>query len=460
MRPLDLRAEGDRVDARPLGGDDRRLQPAVGERDLRRRRRTAARGPPSRSRAPATSRSGPPARVDARRARSPRRRAARRRRSARAPRASARRSRCGSATRGGPRRPRSRRGRATCSSPRRRGSRRSSRAGRTGARRRGRAAARCRPRPRRPPAGSAGADLDAQAGIGRAVGVARRGAVRPRCRRAAPSPATTTRGRVARDRVARGAAVERRDPHARHVAQRRAPSTLIAFARPSAMSPPEWPPRPPPTVTRSGVPSAGARGARKRDERVRAAGAADGQRRVLLAVEVEQHAAADERRVERERARHARPPRRRSSAARAGRARRPRSSASAIIAAIATPLSAPSVVPSARSQPSSRTTSMRPARGSFGLSGSRSQTMSRWPWRITVGRGLAPGRGRDGDDEVAGGVAARREAVPVRPGDDVRDGSLLLVGRPGDPRERGEVAPERLGLQPAEGIGHGRHDAG
>ena len=53
------------------------------------------------------------------------------------------------------------------------------------------------------------------------------------------------------------------------------------------------------------------------------------------------------------------------------------SSTSAIIAAIATPSSAPSVVPSAVSQSPSRTSTIRPSAGSFGLDGSRSQTMSR-----------------------------------------------------------------------------------
>ena len=67
------------------------------------------------------------------------------------------------------------------------------------------------------------------------------------------------------------------------------------------------------------------------------------------------------------------------------------SSTSAIIAAIATPSSAPSVVPSAFSHSPSRTSAMRPSAGSFGLAGSRSQTMSRWPWRITVGADSRPG---------------------------------------------------------------------
>ncbi len=66
------------------------------------------------------------------------------------------------------------------------------------------------------------------------------------------------------------------------------------------------------------------------------------------------------------------------------------SSAIAIAAATPIPLSAPSVVSRARTQSSSRTTSIRPSRGSLGLSGSRSQTMSRWDWRTTVGASSRP----------------------------------------------------------------------
>jgi hypothetical protein len=53
------------------------------------------------------------------------------------------------------------------------------------------------------------------------------------------------------------------------------------------------------------------------------------------------------------------------------------SSASAIIAAIPMPSSAPSVVPAAVSQSPSRSSWILPSAGSFGLSGSRSHTMSR-----------------------------------------------------------------------------------
>ncbi len=60
------------------------------------------------------------------------------------------------------------------------------------------------------------------------------------------------------------------------------------------------------------------------------------------------------------------------------------SSDTASAAATPIPLSAPSVVPSARTQSPSTRTSMRPSRGSNGLAGSRSQTMSRWAWRTTT----------------------------------------------------------------------------
>ena len=67
------------------------------------------------------------------------------------------------------------------------------------------------------------------------------------------------------------------------------------------------------------------------------------------------------------------------------------SSTSAIIAAIATPSSAPSVVPSAVSHSPSRTSAIRPSAGSFGLDGSRSQTMSRCPCSVTTGAPSRPG---------------------------------------------------------------------
>ena len=82
------------------------------------------------------------------------------------------------------------------------------------------------------------------------------------------------------------------------------------------------------------------------------------------------------------------------------------SSTSAIIAAIATPSSAPSVVPFAVSHSPSRTSSILPSVGSFGLSGWRSQTMSRCPWSTTVG---APSR-----PSVAGTLMTRLRAASSR----------------------------------------------
>ena len=66
------------------------------------------------------------------------------------------------------------------------------------------------------------------------------------------------------------------------------------------------------------------------------------------------------------------------------------SSASASASATPMPLSAPSVVPSARTQSSSTWTSIRPSRGSNRLSGSRSHTMSRCAWRTTTGAASRP----------------------------------------------------------------------
>ena len=126
------------------------------------------------------------------------------------------------------------------------------------------------------------------------------------------------------------------------------------------------------------------------------------------------------------------------------------SSASAIIAAIATPSSAPRVVPSAFSQSPSRTSAIRPSAGSFGLAGSRSHTMSRCPWSDHGRRRLAAGRRRHADDEVAAGVLSELEAVPVGPCAHVLDHRLLGTRRPRDRRQRLEVRPERGGLDSGE----------
>ena len=262
------------------------------------------------------------------------------------------------------------------------------------------------------------------------------------------------RGRVARDRVAARAAVERRDPHPRRRAQRagerldrvRAAERDVAARVPAAAR-----------RSRSraaGGPSTGARGARTSTTRVGAARAADGQRCVLLAVEVQQQRAADQVRVEPRRAPQPDLLLRRSSAARADRAARtgPRRAR----ASRRSPRRRRRRAWCRRRAASRRRGRPRcgPARGSYGLSGSRSQTMSRWPWRITVGAASRPGVAGTRDDEVAGRVAPRRPPVRLRPGDDVRDRLLLLVGRARDRGERLEVAPEAGGLEARERIGH------
>ncbi len=133
------------------------------------------------------------------------------------------------------------------------------------------------------------------------------------------------------------------------------------------------------------------------------------------------------------------------------------SSTSAIIAAIATPSSAPSVVPFAVSQSPSRASSIRPSAGSFGLSGSRSQTMSRWPLQGDFRRRLPALAGRNPHDEVAGRVAFDLEVVLLGPGADMVAHRLLLARGTRDPRQRIEMAPERLRLEPGQ---HGRLHCG
>ena len=169
------------------------------------------------------------------------------------------------------------------------------------------------------------------------------------------------------------------------------PSTLIAFDRPYAMFIPECPPRPPLTVTaRETAPAAGAsRGASIRI-----------QVSVLPAQPTVSFPSSSLSRLTRTEpvtsagSRAFAPSRPTSSAtvirSSSGPCGRDSSSTSAIIAAMATPSSAPSVVPSAFSQSPSRTSAMRPSAGSLGLDGSRSQTMSRWPCSTTVGADSRP----------------------------------------------------------------------
>ena len=130
------------------------------------------------------------------------------------------------------------------------------------------------------------------------------------------------------------------------------------------------------------------------------------------------------------------------------------SSATAMAVATPMPLSAPRVVPSALTQSPSTRTSM----GSFTKSKSTSeffsQTMSRWPWRITVGADSWPG--------VAGTFTARLpvaslsdlEALLLRPALDVGGDLLLVLRRPGDLSDAVEVGPEEPRLQVLEGAAH------
>ena len=262
------------------------------------------------------------------------------------------------------------------------------------------------------------------------------------------------RGRVARDRVAARAAVERDDPQRRARRAGRGASTLIAFARPSAMSPPEWPPRPRSPSRAAARRRAGSRAARKPHVRVGAAGAADGERAVLLAVEVEQHVAArsgpgpgrgapepdllGDGHQQLERAVLARV---------VLRDRQHRGDRDAVVGAERRPL---------RPQPVAVAHQLDPP-------GARVVRTARLALADHVevaledhrrARASRPRRRRHADDEVSGSVARVREAALLGPGDDVRDGLLLLVRGPWDPRQRGEVAPERRGLEAGEEIGH------
>ena len=126
------------------------------------------------------------------------------------------------------------------------------------------------------------------------------------------------------------------------------------------------------------------------------------------------------------------------------------SSASAIIAAIATPSSAPSVVPSAVSQSPSRTSAIRPSAGSFGLDGSRSHTMSRCPWRMSVGADSRPALA--GTRITRFRPASCRSSNPCSSAHDanVLDDRLLVTRRARDRRQGLEVRPEGARLEPCQ----------
>ena len=126
-----------------------------------------------------------------------------------------------------------------------------------------------------------------------------------------PQPGTHPPGRAATEQTAtasRGIALRLLPPSsetsrngtAAYASRSTRPSTLIAFACPSAIWTPEWPPSPPPATTDSATASGGARVARcvDPDPRVGAARAPDRQDAVLLAVEVDQRRAGEQRSVE------------------------------------------------------------------------------------------------------------------------------------------------------------------
>ena len=183
----------------------------------------------------------------------------------------------------------------------------------------------------------------------------------------------------------------RRNGASRYASRRTRPRTLIAFARPSAMLLPECPPSPPLAVTES-VTESGAVGSRGFSTWIHVS--------VLPAHPTVSFPSSSLSRLTRTvpvtnfGSRPFAPSRPTSSAtvmrSSSGPWRFDSSSTSAIIAAIATPSSAPSVVPFAVSQSPSRASSILPSAGSFGLSGSRSQTMSRWPCSVIFGADSRP----------------------------------------------------------------------
>ena len=96
-------------------------------------------------------------------------------------------------------------------------------------------------------------------------------------------------------------------------------------------------------------------------------------------------------------------------------------------------------------------TSIRPSRGSNGLSGSRSQTMSRCAWRTTVGAALAPGeRGHARRRRFPPSSTRASQPASSRPREDVFARRALLLRRPRDARELEEALPDERRLEPGE----------
>ena len=240
---------------------------------------------------------------------------------------------------------------------------------------------------------------------------------------------------VARDRVAARAAVQRRDPEARR-GDERAASSLIAFARPAAMSPPS-----------------GRRGRRHRHRSAAPAGSRGAANRTNVSAPPAQPtvsvASSSPSRLSRtlppisagssSPRPPARPPRRRHqqlerTVRRAVlRQRHHRRDRDAVVGAERRPVGA---------QPLAVADDVdRPARGSIRAAGSRSHTMSRWPCRITAGARSRPGVAGTCDDEVAGAVAPRRIPCACRLRRRAQP-PVLLGARARIAFERLEAAPE------------------
>ena len=280
-------------------------------------------------------------------------------------------------------------------------------------------------------------------------------------RRRQPATATTA-SRLARDRVPAHAAVERDEPERRALERRarvRCPSALIAFTRPAVD-----------VGARVAASCAG-----ELDHAARASSAATGSgasasRRNVWSLPAQPTVIAsslvpsrltssrpdDERRVERLRAveplllGHGE-----EELERAVRERRPRRSP----APRATPMpsSAPSVVPSAATQSPSTTTPMRPSRGSYGLSGSRSHTMSRCACRTTDRRGLATRTSREPRRRrCPPSSTARRSPRSDAHARTCSRHRLLRLRRPRDPGQLEEALPHERGLEPGERRAHRR----
>ena len=161
---------------------------------------------------------------------------------------------------------------------------------------------------------------------------------------------------------------------------------MIAFTRPRAMSPPEWPPRAPDSSTSR---TSRTSGTGERSSRSRVNVCQLPAHPMVIALSLVPSRLRSSRPATSDASRFLAPSSPCSSdtvkSSSSGPCATSVSSATASAAATPMPLSAPRVVPFATTQSPSTTTSSRPSRGSYGLSGSRSHTMSRCAWRTTVG---------------------------------------------------------------------------